>query len=245
MINFILLVITLILFHVSGYFTYFVFSVLAFARFRLNNIKWLFVVGMVYTWVPLINYLLFGHVYISFDRYLVGQIIITLISFAINIYRKMWRKDIVFTIMEPLFLIIFGTYLSPTMPFASIAMRLLSWIYAYIALQGVLVIIKLIISFDMAKDITGRFNKLKYFVRSLLKIKSSYGLEDLSLLDVNQVINSSGTNIMLKELDFLHQDLESLITSDEATSKKTEKERTNYHKRLAKIVKLNKRLKIK
>jgi len=156
------------------------------------------------------------------------QIILSIISLIYNIKNKLWNKDIVFIIMEPLFVVIFCLYYF-IIPLKDIYVGIVNWSILYISLQFIGVCIKLIVGFYLSNHIENKLKRLKYLIYSIPRLEVSFSLNDLSFLGLEYAFHPLESDILIKESEFFNKKVIALTMNDYFAYKKLIKEHDKFH----------------
>ncbi len=154
-----------------------------------------------------------------FKLYLSSFVCICIFSIILNFKNKLWKKDIVFTIMEPAWHFAPCAYIFFTSFFYTYRITIY-WLTIYISLQLVLVIIKLYIIVYTTSIIKDRNERLKLIIVTLPLIKSSFGFNDLNLVLESHIVHSTPLDILQKEIDFMSQRILAITKYDINSLKK-------------------------
>lgn len=161
------------------------------------------------------------------------QIILGLTSIAYSIKNKIWKNDILFTLMEPIYIVFFAGYMIQGGFKLNIVPQIYSWIIVYISLQALLLLIKLMVGIKLSV-ITGSLKKkLKIIMYVLPRLDASFGLNDLELLNpsISRLVQPTSEEIIAKEVELLKEKTLALIKDDYPEYKNLRKENDQYDSR--------------
>lgn len=159
------------------------------------------------------------------------QVVITAWSLLYNLIHRLWKRDIVFLVMEPFLVIGLSRYFFNKFSSTIIMTGLFNWLVVYITIQIILIVVKLSIGYQVSTVVEGKMKKLKLLIYCLPRIEASLSLNDLSAMGVNCAIFPGISNVMIKEVEFLKQKVLALEMRDKDAYEKAVKEHEDYYKK--------------
>ncbi len=240
-----LLLISFIVFKQSGYAYLILFLFITYARYTYNrNLNFFIITALVTTFfysLPLLMmytvvrdtmiYVYFFNLFDWIDIEFGLQAGLAVGSFIYGIWHKFWKNDVVFTILEPIFAIIFGGYVIRGGFYLEAGFQMDNWVYAYITFQSILIIIKAVIAMRASTGLRSLHKKWKMLIYSLPKIDASFGFNDLGLLNVSGIVHPTSEEVIIKEVEFMKEKTAALFEDNYKDLRKIEGKNKDFDKR--------------
>jgi len=209
-------------------FIFILFIAFSLCRYRFNKLKSLLVCSVILSIFSYLSLFLIDKTILSPRVFFAIQIFIAVSSFTYSVKNKLWNEDIIFIIMEPLFVVIFCLYYF-IIPLKNIYVGIVNWSILYISLQFMGVCIKLIVGFYLSNHIKNKLTRLKYLIYSIPRFEVSFSLNDLSFLGLEYAFHPLESDILIKESEFFNKKVIALTMNDHLAYKKLIKEQDKFH----------------
>jgi len=175
MVNLILLFIPLLLHSID--FLGILFVVVCICRYRFNdNIGLFFFSIALSVMISLSWVIIFFN--IPFIVFIGVHLFVSFINLIYLIMSKMWKKDIVLTVMEPLLFLSLAAFIIGLTNISYVQDRLYLWLYIYISYQAFLVVVKLVVAYNITEKSYDFSQKLKYLFRYTRFLEPSLTMND-------------------------------------------------------------------
>lgn len=208
-----LLISSCILFSRSAYFYLVLIMGFALCRFNVNRSKSLLIASFVFAWLPTIYYNYTSeYIYdVDIDNGILALILA--ISVIYNLKKKLWRKDIVFMVMEPILAVNF-IYFAFTNTYLPVISQFMNWIIIFISFQVVVLAGKYFYAYYNYRIEPAKLKDFKQFVISLINVDASVGFNDLRNLAYDYSVNQSVSDSIVLEFDSLNTTMYDLVDPD-------------------------------
>lgn len=178
------------------------FVAVCICRYRFNNNKGLFIFSIVLSIVISLPWVI-RFFNIPFIVFLSVHLLVSFINLIYLFMSKMWRKDIVLTVMEPLLFLSLSAFIFGLTPISYVQSRLYLWLYIYISYQAFLVLVKLIFAYKLTEKSYAFSQKLKLLFQYTRFLEPSLTMNDYSIASgALHFIRPSPVRMLKNELEF-------------------------------------------
>ena len=207
----------------SGFFWTILFLSVAICRYRFNRNKILLYVSVIGT---LSLTVLPIYIKLPIEVVWLFQIFVLSWSLIYYIIKRLWKRDIVFLIMEPFLLFLLGSYIIRRGFDLSFKVQIYTWLTVYITFQVLLVIIKILAAYKLAYKAENKRQRLKLLISYLPHIESSVGLSDFAVSGASlYFISPTPQSKMVDEIEHLRKIVYAEMKQDISEVKKVTDER--------------------